>query len=266
MSKSAKPPLFSIDGRGDVKILRFLHHKNLAGPDLDRINELWNFLDQQKNRPSKVLVIEYPTHLLTPDNLDAFWRNVLNPGRMFPEDAENPKVAGTLYLLREESAVARLIRAVRAIDSFVICVLQGEIDLPFLGPALACDYRIVADDTVFASRCLDKGIPPCGALPWFLSRFVGQGKTGEILMSSQPISARQAHDLHLVNDVVPLAELEQRVLDTSERFAAKPAPALFAMKRSMLAAEVPLDTYLTIEMRLFERCISDHHFLEAVER
>ncbi len=77
---------------------------------------------------------------------------------------------------------------------------------------------------------------------------------------------RPATYLHLVNEVVPLAELEQRVLGKSKSLAAKSAPALVAMKRFMLAADKSLDTYLTTEMRLFERCIADDRFLDAIRR
>ena len=258
MKKPANAPLFSVEDRDGVRFLRFLHHHTLAGPDLVRIGELWRFFEAQQRQPSKVLVIEYPRDLLTPDNLDAFWAAALSSEAQ--KRTEDLSVLASLYLLREETAVCRFIREVQDLDSFVICVLQGEIDLPFLGPALACDYRIAAQDTVFASRCLDVGIPPCGALPWFLSRYLGRGMAEKILLASSSISAQEAYDLHLVNQVAPLAELDQHVLDRATSFAAKSTTALIATKRAMRAAEASLDDYLTTEAGLFERCIHDHDF------
>ncbi len=257
MKKSARPSLFTVDDRGDVRILRFLHHQNLAGTDLGRINELWSFLEDQQRDPAKVLVLEAPTRLLTPENLDAFWARVVGA-----EHAGAPERSGvaSLWMLREETALSRFIQAIREIDSFVICVLRGAIDLPFLGPALACDYRIVADDTVFVSRYLDLGIPPYGGLSWFLSRFVGQGKARQIQMSADPISARQAHRLHLVDEVVPLGDIEQRVLGRASRFAGKSRSVLVALKQSLVAGEKPLDEYLKEEMRVFGRSIHDEDF------
>ena len=262
MKKTSRSSLFTIDRREDVTVLRFTHRRKLAGTNLARISELWSFLDSQKEDPSKVLVMEYPTNLLTPDNLDAFWAEVLKP-RSVHENSADASVVASLYLLREETAVSRLIRSIREIDAFVICVLQGEIDLPFLGPALACDYRIAADDTVFVSRCLDLGLPPVGALPWFLSRFVGRGKAERILLEPASVLAEAAYDLGLVNEVVPLVDLEQQVLGTARKLAARSRAALVATKRSLIAAEERLDDYLATEMRLFQQCIHDPQFLRS---
>ena len=260
--ETTRSPLFTIDRQEDVTVLRFSEHRKLPGTDLARISELWSFLDLQKESPSKVLVMKFPTNLLTPDNLDAFWADVLKPGSGREGSADVSVTAG-LYLVREETAVSRFIQSVREIDSFVICALQGEIDLPYLGPALACDYRIAAEDTVFARRCMDLGLPPIGALPWFLSRFVGRGKAEQILLEPGSLSAQAAYDLSLVNEVVPLADLEQQVFATARGFASRSRAALVAAKRAMLAVDESLHDYLTTEMRLFQHCIHDAQFLRS---
>lgn len=252
MSKIAKPAFFNVEERADVTLVRFPYHE-LAATDLSRIRELWSFLDAQKLRPSKVLALLVPAGLLTPENLDRYWRILVEmpPGarasRAVSEEAR-------LSLIREENAAIQFIEGVRSIDAFVILALQGRIDLLFLGPALACDYRIVADDCVFVGRSLELGLPTCEGLPWFLVRHLGQGKAAELLLSGRDTTARGALELSLVSEVVALAELEERVLQTAARFARRPRPGLVALKRALVAAEMPLDEYLLAERSVFERC------------
>ena len=254
MKHTSEGSFFTVEERGDVRTVRFTHHQRLAGVELPQAQRLWALFEAQKARPSKVLVIEAPTQLLTPENLDAFWAGVLS--RQQPGDAPSPVAETVMQLLREENALCYFIEWVRSLDALVIFVLQGRIDLPFLGLALAGDYRIVADDTVFVSRCLDVGLPPCGALPWFLTRYLGQGKASEILLKSRSIPAAEALELHLVDEVAPVVDLERRVRATAERFASKPRVGLVAAKRSMIAAEASLESYLGQERHIFEQCVN----------
>ncbi|MBZ0270032.1 hypothetical protein K8I85_17915 [bacterium] len=251
-----KSRIFTIDERDGVTIVGFHHREKLAGTDQSRIQDLWSLLKAQETRPSKVLVLQAPTTLLTTSSLDAFWAALLANSEAMPlGHSAEPADSARLYLAREENAFCEFIQRIRRIDAFVIAVLQGEIDLPFLGLALACDYRIVADDTVFVSRCLDLGLPPVGALPWFLARFLGHGKASEILLRSGPISAGEAHELGLVNAVAPSEDLEQLVLEVATDFASKPRSALVATKRTLAVAGSGLTEYLAEEQRQFHRCV-----------
>lgn len=250
---------FSYEDRGLTTILRIEPREGLPGPDLSQMNQLWRLFTKLTERKRKLLVIIVPPGLLSAENVDRFWDQLkaLSPypnGRGW--EATSP---GELYLLREENAFRRFISAVRGMKTFVICALQGEIVFPFLGLALACDYRVVSEDTVFTNRCLELGMPPCGALPWFLSRFIGQGKTARILFEEESLSANDALELGLVNRVVCPDELERTAIGLAESFASTPTEGLLAAKRMINAAHGSLGTYLELEGQVFERCLHPDH-------
>jgi 2-(1,2-epoxy-1,2-dihydrophenyl)acetyl-CoA isomerase len=245
MKTIAEPALFTRTDRDGVTVLRFSRATVLPGADLGLIGQLWDFFEAQRARPSKVLVLETPAELMKPGSLEAMW-----------EDVDRTKsIATALALAREENALHRFIQEVRAVNAFVVCVLQGEIDLPFLGPALACDYRIAADDTVFTNRGLRHGLPVCGAVTWFLTHHLGPGKALEILLDPGLVTAEKARELSLVNEVVPVADLERRALERAAELAKLPATALVALKRSLVATTRPLHEYLDEECRIFERFV-----------
>jgi enoyl-CoA hydratase/carnithine racemase len=80
--------------------------------------------------------------------------------------------------------------------------------------AQSADLVIAADTARFAisEAKVGRGAPWAAPLPWL----VPPRAALELLMTGDPISARRAYEIGLVNDVVPLADLRPRV----ERLAA----------------------------------------------
>lgn len=253
MTEPTSSDFFTVEDRFGLTIVRFSILARPPGTDLARIQELWSFLDAQVAEPPKVLVIMAPQGLMTTSNLDAFWGLIQGRRSMISVGLEGPKPEREVAAMREESAFVRFVDYLRRLDALVVFVLRGEIDLPFLGPALAGDRRIVAEDTLFVSRCLEVGMPPLGALSWHLSRFLGPGRAADLLIRSRSISAAEAFELGLVDEVVPVSELEDRALQWAGDLASKAAPALVAMKRALIAAQQPLDVYLEDERRIVKR-------------
>jgi len=254
----APPSVFTVENRGDVEVLRIGPHEGLIRVDLDEINKLWEFLKQTSEERRKVLVILVSPGAFSPSNMSASWDRIL----MSPEaegGCQPPRYPRQLDMIREENAFQRFETIVRGMDTIVVCALQGEILFPFLGPALACDYRVVTEDTVFINRCLEANMPPIGALPWFLSRFVGHGKAFDILFETESLTASEALQLGLVNRVVTTDRLEHEAVTRAEWFASKPAEGLAAAKQMMAASERHLETYLERETEVFDHCLAACH-------
>lgn len=246
-----RPDLFSMEARDDVTVLRFRHH-DLVGADLERLRQLWRFLSYESRHPSKVLLIEVPAGLLDPRNADRFLERL--------QQRAASTVSARLDLVegihREENFLSRFIERVSSLDTFVIVTLQGEIDLPFLGAALACDYRIVSDDTVFVNRVLARGLPAFGALTRSMIRFLGYGAVARTLWGEESIPAEKARRLGLVNEVNPLPGFEKRARRSADRFAQKPRSRLVAMKRLLNADRMSWDAYRRVEQREVNRCLT----------
>jgi enoyl-CoA hydratase len=73
--------------------------------------------------------------------------------------------------------------------------------------AMACTLRLAADTARFGQPEINLGLMPGYAGSQRLPRLVGKGIALEILLTGDMISAARAHEIGLVNRVVPAAEL-----------------------------------------------------------
>jgi len=232
---------FTTEDHGNYAVLRFGHCVEQQVIDLGQTKNLWQFFESLRNRPTKVLLITAPRGTFAPATIDRFWEHLRQTASHKVRPYDSPSVEFEFY--REANAFRRFIEFVREINTFVIISLQGEMDFRFLGLALACDYRIAADDSVFVNRFLDGGVFP-GVVPWFLSRFVGHVKATEILLESKALSAKEAHELGLVNKLTFPNNLMPESLALAKHFAGKPTGALIALKKSMVFWSEDLASYL----------------------
>jgi len=179
---------FTLERKGSVGILRIAPHDGLIGTDVGEMGRLFKTLRLSYYSGVNVLLIVVPPNALAPENAEMLWRAVgdTSEGSVVERDAD---AALALDCCREDNAMRRFISTVLEVDVFTVCALQGDILFPFLGCALACDYRVVADDTVFVNRCIESGMPPAGGLPWFLARFVGHGQAAQILLERESLTA-----------------------------------------------------------------------------
>ncbi len=109
------------------------------------------------------------------------------------------------------------------------------------GFALAqqCDLCLAAEHARFAITevKVGRGAPWAAPLPWLIPPRVAM----QILLTGDPITAQRAHQIGLVNDVLPAAELAQAAQQLAERIAANAPLSVLAAKRTVrLVAEHPL--------------------------
>lgn len=247
-------PLFRVEERGELDILRIRPREEIEGPTERDIASLFSFLEGLRTRRRKVLAIIAPPNLFDVSSMERFWDRVasISPGWGFAADS-----GGESELIRGENAFFRFITTVRAADTFILCGLQGEVMLPFLGLALACDYRVVSCDTVFINRCRQWGMPPCGALAWFFLRHVGRGKMVELLLERDEIPVAEARELGLVDRLAKPEALEEQTAAAAENFASRPTGSLVGAKRMLNAAHLDLGSYLDRESKAFFWCLSE---------
>jgi enoyl-CoA hydratase/carnithine racemase len=107
--------------------------------------------------------------------------------------------------------------------------------------AQSCDLCLAADTALFAitEARVGRGAPWAAPLPWLIPPRVAM----QILLTGDPVSAQRAHEIGLVNDVVPAAELTQAAQSLAERIAANAPLSVLAAKRTVrLVADQPLST------------------------
>ena len=118
--------------------------------------------------------------------------------------------------------------------------------------ALMCDMIIAGDTARLGQPEINLGIIPGAGGTQRWPRTAGKFAAMETMLSGQPINARRAHELGLVNKVVP-AEMSITVAQRMARqLAEKPPLALrFAKEAVLKAFETPMSEGLAAERRSF---------------
>ncbi len=124
-----------------------------------------------------------------------------------------------------------------ALDTPVICALNGGAAGYGLDLALGCDIRIAADTVKLNPGFAKRGILPESGGTWLLPRMVGYAKAAEITFTGRTLTAAEAQSLGIVNQVVPAADLGATVTAMAAEISGNAPLAVRAIKRMMRAAE-----------------------------
>jgi enoyl-CoA hydratase len=99
--------------------------------------------------------------------------------------------------------------------------------------ALACDIRIASDNAQLGQPEINLGIIPGWGGTQRLPRLVGSSMAKQMMLTGERISAAQAAQIGLVNEVVAPTELMTRAQELAEIIAAKPKMALQLIKEAV---------------------------------
>jgi len=153
------------------------------------------------------------------------------------------------------NAVNQFILTIMGFDKIVVHAGGGKVISLFMNTSLACDYRMVADNTVFQNPYLELDLVPKGGGAFFLSQMLGRGKAFEILLSGKDITAQEAMRLGIVDKVVPQAELEEAARKVAKSFARKPGRSLSGIKTLLSYSLKDLKDSLELENQLLLRMV-----------
>ena len=133
------------------------------------------------------------------------------------------------------------------VDKPVIAAVNGVAYAGGFLLAQNCDLVVAADTATFAITevKVGRGAPWAAPLPWLIPPRVAM----QLLLTGDPIDAARAHQLGLVNEVVPLSGLRAAAQSLGERIAANAPLSVLAGKRTVrLMADLPLaDAYQRAE-------------------
>ena len=140
---------------------------------------------------------------------------------------------------RERRYTAQLGRracaAIEALEAITIARLHGHVLGGGLALALACDFRLAADDARLALPEVDLGVPlTWGAVPRLIHE-IGAARARELLLLCDALDAAHAERVGLVHRAVPAADLDATVRAWAERLAAKPEIAVHMTKTQLRA-------------------------------
>jgi enoyl-CoA hydratase len=130
--------------------------------------------------------------------------------------------------------------------------------------ALACDIRICADTAKFGQPELGLGIIPGAGATQRLPRIVGMGRAKHLILTGEPIDAKQALEWGLVTVVTPSSQLQIRARELAKRILRQgPLAARLAKLALNASARVDLDSGLLIETLAQAVCYSSEDKIEG---
>ena len=112
--------------------------------------------------------------------------------------------------LLDSNSLKGLFQQVYTHNKSVIAQVQGHAIAGGCGLATVCDFTITQPEAKFGYSEVRIGFVPAIVMVYLLRR-VGEGRARELLVSGNLISADQAANWGLVNQVVPAEELESHV-------------------------------------------------------
>jgi len=146
-----------------------------------------------------------------------------------------------------------LILQIRRLEKPVIAAVNGPVAGAGLGVALASDMRIAAETALFTVGFAGIGLVPDSAVSLLLPALIGLGRATEFAFTNQPITATQALEWGMVNQVVPEDELMNAAGKLAAGLAAGPVGAYGLTKRLFNRSMLPnLDEVLAFEGELQE--------------
>ena len=187
--------------------------------------------------------------------------DVRSMGAPDPGDAIAREFAADDLWTAHESRVDRLKHMAEA--SFLLHDMGKPTIAKLRGPAagmgfsmaLACDFRLAADNAFFVSSFAKIGTSGDYGGSYFLTHLVGPSKAKEIYMFSDRVTAPEALALGMLNRVLPEAELDAATDAFVLRLAQGPALAYRYIKQNIhAAASEPIERVLDLEARNMIRC------------
>src|SRR3954453_9850619 len=174
--------------------------------------------------------------------------------RVFAAGAEISEFGGPTEAREIGGLFRDALGAVAAIPRFTIAAITGVALGGGCELALACDWRICADNARLGQPEILLGIIPGGGGTQRLPRLIGPAKAKEIILTGRQVRAEEALRIGLVDEVVPAAEVHERAMAKAAELA---AGAVVAQGYAKAAVDEGIETTLAWgidrEQELFEQ-------------
>jgi enoyl-CoA hydratase/carnithine racemase len=240
------------DIQGRVAVLYVKEDVFRQTTDLDRFEQGYRvFQDVQQNDDVKAVLFLMEAGAC---DEEAYAQHL---GRMSGEDVHShqpgaPMVfRSTVERARQINIVQRWIQDIITADKLVAMGIHGCLPTPLVGVALACDLRFTTPGGTFCFVHGRFGVPPVGGAAFFLPRYVGQGRTAELLYKTSCLSAEAALELGLISEILDDENFAASCVQSLEPYLLMNSAAMISTRhllRSGWAAE--LQDYFETEAHL----------------
>jgi len=151
-----------------------------------------------------------------------------------------------------EALIGPVAEYIGKLDLPVIAAITGDAIGLGLELALACDLRIASEASRFGLPHVRTGLIPWDGGTQRLSRLVGGGKAMEMILTGEPIDAKEACRIGLINNAVPPGEVMPAVMDMAKKMSSKGPIALrYAKEAIYKGMDMTVEQGLRLEADLY---------------
>jgi enoyl-CoA hydratase/carnithine racemase len=160
----------------------------------------------------------------------------------------------------------KVIRLIRAIQKPFIALLQGYCLGAGFELALACDFRIAADNLKIGDQRIKRAHCVMSGASWLLPRLIGFAWATDIILTGRLLDANEALSIGLVNKVYPASEFKVKSEEFIQSIANLPTKCLGYDKNMLNFSQYnELFPSLTHEFKLYCKNIATYDFGEGMK-
>jgi 2-(1,2-epoxy-1,2-dihydrophenyl)acetyl-CoA isomerase len=148
-----------------------------------------------------------------------------------------------------------------------IAAVKGIAAAGGFGIAMSCDLVFASEEASFEWAYLRTGLTGAESTTFFLPRLVGLRKAFELVFLNPRLTAHQALEAGLINQVFPSGKFDDEIFNLAERLANGPTQSFAVVKRLVNEATGMdrLDLHLDQELKSLVRIAEGNDFREGLE-
>lgn len=157
--------------------------------------------------------------------------------------------------------IQRIPRALYHCEVPVVAAVNGPAVGAGCDLSLMCDLRVASEKAFFAESFVQLGIIPGDGGAWLLAKAIGPARAAEMALTGDRVSAKQALEWGLVNEVTAPDELMPAAHDLAGRVAKNPPGAVRMAKKLLRESQhQSLDSVLELSsaMQALAHTTADH--------
>jgi enoyl-CoA hydratase len=163
-------------------------------------------------------------------------------------------------------SVAELFHAIENSPRVVIAAINGYALGGGCELAMACDLRLAAEKARLGQPEINLGIFPGWGGTQRLPRLIGVSRAKKLMFTGERISAAQAMEFGLVDEVFPDAELRAGAHNLAVTIASKPQAAIRMIKQAVhQGMQMDMDKAIRYEAELFGMCFATRDKQEGMD-
>jgi len=179
------------------------------------------------------------------------------------ESVRGPRAAGDQLRQR----FLPLIMLLHEIEKPVIAQINGVAAGAGLAIAIACDFRVAAENATLIMSPIAIGLIPGSGLTAMVPGMVGIGQATELFMLGKRIDATRAVELGLIHSAVPADQLSEKTHELASQLASQPPLMLALTKRALnRSLYTGLEAHMQYEAYLQELAAGTPEHREALAR